>query len=111
MPPPHVPGFVTAGDALRKALASNGDLTARLIAYRDALGSAESKALIADALDELSRGRWLASLLLEELRWIEAFAQVRSRDESAVFAKVSREAMRTIAQRAGAAIEQTGRAA
>lgn len=67
MPAP-VPGFVTAGDAMRKALAKNGTLTERLIAYRDSLGNAESKALIADALDELTYAPWRESRLLEALR-------------------------------------------
>ena len=43
-------------------------LQARLIAYRDRLGSLESKALIADVLDELSRASWRQSALLEVLR-------------------------------------------
>jgi hypothetical protein len=72
--PPRDPGlggvtrvepFTTVGDALRRGLARHPALTARLIAYRNSLGNAESKALIADALDALSASRWRESLLVE----------------------------------------------
>lgn len=42
--------------------------------------------------------------LLAELKWLAAFADVRSKDESKVFARVNRAALRNIAERAGAAI-------
>lgn len=72
MPPPSVPGFVTSGEALRSALAKNATLTERLMSYRDALGNAESKALIADALDELTFATWRQSTLLEALKLLVA---------------------------------------
>lgn len=49
-------------------------LQARLIAYRDQLGNAESKALIADALDELSRRTWRESVLVEALTGVLPYA-------------------------------------
>lgn len=57
---------MTAAHAITEGRASS--LQARLIAYRDQLGNAESKALIADALDELSRRTWRESLMLEALK-------------------------------------------
>jgi hypothetical protein len=38
--------------------------------------------------------------LTVELAWIEAFATIRSQDESKVFARVNRGALRNIAERA-----------
>jgi len=44
--------------------------------------------------------------VLNELVWIAAFADIRSKDDSKVFARVNRGAMRTIAEKANAAIAQ-----
>ncbi len=42
----------------------------------------------------------LIESLCDELAWIEAFATVRSKDDSKVFARVNRGALRNIATRA-----------
>lgn len=43
--------------------------------------------------------------LWKELEWVAAFAAVRSEDDSQTFARVNRGAMRTIAERARAALQ------
>ena len=48
----------------------------------------------------------LAQAIYEDLRWIEAFADVRAKDDSKVFARVNRGALRTIRQRAADAAQR-----
>jgi hypothetical protein len=44
--------------------------------------------------------------LVEALEWMEAFARIRSEDESKVFARVGRNALRTITGRCEAALSK-----
>lgn len=46
--------------------------------------------------------------MVSVLKWIAAFATVRSQDDSKVFARVNRGAMRTIAEKAYAALAAAG---
>jgi hypothetical protein len=59
-----------------------------------------SEALLLEAYGPLEMAR-LIETLLHELAWIEAFAQIRSKDDSKTFARVNRGALRNIAARAG----------
>jgi hypothetical protein len=74
-----------------------------------AMGSADEitmrEAQLLDALGPLEMARLIESLT-DELMWLEAFATVRSQDESKVFAKVNRGALRTIAERARVACQK-----
>lgn len=52
------------------------------------------------AADTIERLQVRVGVLEGELSWIAAFAEVRSKDESKVFARVNRGALRNIAARA-----------
>lgn len=54
--------------------------------------------------DSLQQGAHTGGLIEDDLIWIAAFAELRAADRSEVFARVNREALRTIAKRARAAI-------
>ena len=69
----------------------------------DEITHAEARLLEAYGPLEMAR---LIETLLDELAWIEAFAIVRSQDDSKVFARVNRGALRNIAERARAMIAQ-----
>lgn len=60
----------------------------------------EQAAPTADELHEI-----IADLLIE-LRWLAMFADVRSKDDSKVFARVNRGALRTIRDRAQTAVNK-----
>jgi hypothetical protein len=62
----------------------------------------EREARILEAFGPLEMTRIIASMA-DELQWIAAFADLRSQDESNVFARVNRGALRTIRDRATAA--------
>jgi hypothetical protein len=65
----------------------------------------ETEARLLEAYGPLEMAR-LIETLRNELEWIESFAQIRSKDDSSTFARVNRGALRTIATRAGEAIER-----
>jgi hypothetical protein len=64
------------------------------------------EARLLEALGPLEMTR-VIKRLSDELEWIEAFATVRSQDESKVFARVNRGALRNIADRAREALSQS----
>ena len=64
-----------------------------------------AEARLLEAYGPLEMARLIVALT-DELVWIETFATVRSQDDSKVFARVNRGALRTIAERAGRAAEQ-----
>lgn len=64
----------------------------------------EREALLLEAYGPLEMAR-IIERLTDELAWIEAFAQVRSKDDSKTFARVNRGALRTIAERATRVLE------
>lgn len=66
----------------------------------------ERDARLLEAYGPLEMARLIARLA-DELAWIEAFATVRSQDDSKTFARVNRGALRTIAERAGKAGSQS----
>lgn len=59
----------------------------------------DSEARLLEAFGPLEMAR-LIDALLDEMAWIQAFATVRSQDDSKTFARVNRGALRTIADRA-----------
>ncbi len=61
------------------------------------------EALLLEAYGPLEMARLIAALT-DELAWIAAFSGVRAKDDSKTFAKVNRGALRTINDRADAAI-------
>jgi hypothetical protein len=63
------------------------------------------EALLLEAYGPLEMAR-LIEALVGELAWIEAFARMRSQDDSKVFARVNRGALRNIAERARLKIAQ-----
>lgn len=63
----------------------------------DIITEAEARLLEAHGPLEMAR---LISALNDELQWIAAFADIRSRDDSKTFARVNRGALRTIRDRA-----------
>lgn len=63
----------------------------------------EAEARLLEAFGPLEMAR-LIDGFLDDFTWIEAFATVRSEDDSKVFARVNRGALRNIAKRANAAI-------
>jgi hypothetical protein len=65
----------------------------------------ETEARLLEAYGPLEMAR-LIETLRNELEWIESFAQIRSKDDSSTLARVNRGALRTIATRAGEAIER-----
>jgi hypothetical protein len=65
----------------------------------------EVEARLLEAFGPLEMARIIDSLT-SELAWISAFATLRSQDDSKVFAKVNRGALRTIAERARTAAER-----
>jgi hypothetical protein len=65
----------------------------------------ETEARLLEAYGPLEMARLIENLM-GELAWIEAFAQVRSKDIGKTFNRVNRGALRNIAERAGRAIEQ-----
>jgi hypothetical protein len=65
----------------------------------------ESEARLLEAYGPLEMARVIETLL-DELAWVEVFATVRSKDESKVFARVNRGALRNIAERARLLIAQ-----
>jgi hypothetical protein len=65
----------------------------------------ERDARLLEAYGPLEMARVIEGLS-DELAWIVAFAQMRSQDESKVFARVNRGALRNIAERAARVIEQ-----
>lgn len=64
-----------------------------------------SEALLLEAFGPLEMARVIETLL-SNLAWIEAFATIRSQDDSKTFARVNRGALRNIAERARTSIEQ-----
>ena len=69
----------------------------------DDITMAEARLLEAYGPLEMAR---VIETLLDELAWVEAFATVRSQDDSKVFARVNRGALRNIAERARLIIAQ-----
>lgn len=65
----------------------------------------DSEARLLEAFGPLEMARVIETLA-SELAWIEAFATVRSQDDSKVFARVNRGALRNIAERARVAVEK-----
>jgi hypothetical protein len=65
----------------------------------------ETEAQLLEAYGPLEMAR-LIETLMRELAWVEAFAQIRSKDDGKTFARVNRGALRNIAERAGRALEQ-----
>jgi hypothetical protein len=65
----------------------------------------EREARLLEAYGPLEMAR-IIDILSQELAWIEAFAQIRSKDDSKTFARVNRGALRNIAERAGQAFER-----
>ena len=65
----------------------------------------DAEARLLEAYGPLEMARVIGGLR-SELAWIEAFAQVRSKDDSKTFARVNRGALRNIAERAGRALDQ-----
>lgn len=63
----------------------------------------ESEARLLEAYGPLEMARVIEGMS-RELAWIESFATMRSQDDSKVFARVNRGALRTIAERASAAL-------
>jgi hypothetical protein len=68
-------------------------------------GITESEARLLEAFGPLEMARVIEGLS-SELAWIEAFAQIRSKDDSKTFSRVNRGALRTIASRAGLALDR-----
>lgn len=68
-------------------------------------GISESEARLLEAYGPLEMARVIEGLC-DELAWLEAFAQIRSKDDSKTFARVNRGALRTIAERAELARQQ-----
>lgn len=62
----------------------------------------DREARILEAYGPLEMTR-IITTMVDELQWIAAFADIRSQDESKVFARVNRGALRTIRDRATAA--------
>jgi hypothetical protein len=65
----------------------------------------ESEAKLLEELGPLEMAR-LIETLVGDLEWIEAFAGIRSQDDSKTFARVNRGALRNIAACATAAINR-----
>lgn len=65
----------------------------------------QSEARLLDAYGPLEMAQVIETLAAE-LAWIEAFATVRSQDDSKVFARVNRGALRNIAERARLVVEK-----
>ena len=63
----------------------------------------EREARLLEAYGPLEMTRLIASMG-DELHWIAAFADIRSQDDSKTFARVNRGALRTIRDRAYAAV-------
>jgi hypothetical protein len=65
----------------------------------------EIEARLLEAFGPLEMARIIATFG-NELAWLATFANVRSQDDSKTFARVNRGALRTIAERANAAISK-----
>jgi hypothetical protein len=63
----------------------------------------EREARLLEAYGPLEMARIVAAMA-DELHWISAFADMRSQDDSKTFARVNRGALRTIRDRAIAAV-------
>jgi hypothetical protein len=64
----------------------------------------ETEARLLEAYGPLEMARLIEGFR-RELEWIEAFAQIRSKDDSKTFVRVNRGALRTIADHAGRAVD------
>lgn len=67
----------------------------------------EAEAGLLEEFGPLEMARLIHSLS-NELTWIAAFADIRSKDDSKTFSRVNRGALRTIASRATAALREVG---
>ena len=88
---------------------SRADLMRRLIAYRESLGNPESKALIADALDELSRSAWQASERHEWMKGAIRLFDIATPDTSTPLYAALVEAGRAMVAQAEAQASQAAR--